>query len=125
MSEAKATLDEFLALFNAGTDVDAIVALFAPNAQFWGTTLPEFGTDHGVIRNYFASAFARRNGAAVTARITDSSIVAVSDDVVTALGRWEIERAGNINRLRFSVVLKRQDGRWLIVQFHSSPRPAT
>jgi uncharacterized protein (TIGR02246 family) len=125
MSEARATLDEFLALFNAGTDVDAIVALFAPDAQFWGTTMTEFGTDRSVIRNYFASAFARRNGATVTARITDSATAALSADAVTVLGRWEIERGDNVNRLRFSVVLKRQDGRWLIVQFHSSPRPAT
>ena len=123
MSEAKTTLEEFLALFNAGADVEAIVALFAPDAQFWGTTLPEYGTDRSVIRNYFAGAFARRGDATVTARITDSAMATLSSDVVTVLGRWEIERGGNINRLRFSIVLKRQEGRWLIFQFHSSPRP--
>lgn len=124
MNDAKATLDAFLALFNAGTDVEAVVALFAPNAQFWGTTLPEFGEGHGVIRTYFASAFSRRAGAVVTATVTDSSFVALSEEVAIVLGRWQIARSENLNRLRFSMVLNRQGGRWLIAQFHSSPRPA-
>lgn len=124
-TEAEATLSQFLTLFNAGTDVDAVVALFAADAQFWGTTMPEFGIGHDVIRGYFTSAFGRRGNAMVSASVTARTVQALSHDVVTILGRWQIARGDSISRLRFSVALHRNGGRWLIVQFHSSPRPAT
>lgn len=122
-AEAEATLDQFLALFNAGTDVEGIVALFAPDAPFWGTTLGEFGASTDIIRNYFTGAFGRRDGATVAARITDHATRLLSDDVVAVLGRWQIDRSDRVSLLRFSIVLQRTDGRWLIAQFHSSPRP--
>lgn len=123
-TEALATLAAFIRLFNEGRDVDAIVGLFAPDAQFWGTTLPEFGTETDTIGGYFASAFSRRAGASVTAAITGSDIQPVAPGVVAILGHWQIERADSVNRLRFSIVLAKRADRWLIVQFHSSPRPA-
>jgi ketosteroid isomerase-like protein len=122
-TEALSALATFIRLFNEGRDLDGILDLFSPDAQFWGTTQPEFGTDSGTIRQYFGSAFARRAGATVTASITGSDLQAVAADVVTVLGHWQIERGDSVNRLRFSLVMNNRDGRWLIVQFHSSPRP--
>ncbi len=121
--EALSTLTTFIRLFNDGKNPDAIVDLFTPDAQFWGTTLPDFGTDADIIKGYFAGAFIRRAGAKVTASVTGSDIQAVAPGVVTMLGHWQIERGDSINRLRFSIVLNKQNDRWLIAQFHSSPRP--
>ncbi len=122
--EALSTLTTFIRLFNEGKNPDAIVDLFTPDAQFWGTTRPDFGTDTDVIKDYFASAFIRRAGASVTASVTGSDIQAVAPGVVTMLGHWQIERSDSVNLLRFSLVLNKRNDRWLITQFHSSQRPS-
>jgi uncharacterized protein (TIGR02246 family) len=121
---AEQTVRNFIARFNEGDDADAITALFAPNAQFWGTLMPDLGEGVRPIRDYFAAAFARRMGHAV-ASITQISVNLLSDDTIAVAGRWQIARVDHVNKLRFSIVLNRQNGHWLIVQFHSSPRPTT
>lgn len=121
---AENTVRNFIALFNQGDDPDAVAALFAPNAQFWGTTMTELGEGTKTVRTYFAEAFARRMGH-VAAGITQISAMTLSETAVAIAGRWEIARSDRTNKLRFSMVLNRQDGRWLIAQFHSSRREET
>ena len=116
-------LQKFIAAFNAGSDVGEIIGLFAPDAEFWGTTMPELGTSSEAIRKYFAASFASRATTPATASILSSSTNAVSENVVLVAGRWQVERNGSAMQLRFTVVLQRRDGAWKIVQFHSSPRP--
>ena len=118
---AENTVRNFITLFNEGRDPDAIAALFAPNAQFWGTLSPELGEGTKPIRDYFADAFARRMGH-VAAGITQISAMTLADGTVAIAGRWEVARSDRVAKLRFSMVLNRQNGRWLIAQFHSSRR---
>lgn len=121
---AENTVRSFMALFNDGRDPDAIAALFASNAQFWGTTMTELGEGTKLVRAYFADAFARRMGH-VTAGITQISAMTLSETAVALAGRWEVARSDRVVKLRFSMVLHSRDGRWLIAQFHSSRREET
>lgn len=46
----------------------------------------------------------------------------LSDDAALAVGRWRVEREGDPVGGVFSLVLRRIDGRWVIVHDHTSKR---
>lgn len=121
--DAEAVMQRFIATFNAASNLDEIVGLFAPDAQFWGTNSPELGTNPDFIRKYFAESFARRSTAPVTASVVSSTITVASDNLVLISGRWQVAGSANVNHSRFSAVVANRGGRWLITQFHSSRRP--
>jgi hypothetical protein len=124
-ANAQAVADRFIASFVAG-DLDATVALFAPDALFWGTTMGELGTTPDRVHAYFSRAFAARATTPVrSASITDSAATVLSDDAVVMAGRWQVERPGVLSLNRFTMVMRRDGDDWKIAHFHSSPRPQT
>ena len=121
--EAQAVADKFISTFVAG-DLEGTVALYSPNAMFWGTVSPELGTSSDVLRKYFSDNYAARANVPLnSASITESSALVLSDDMVVVAGRWQTERPNALSLLRFTMVMHKKDGQWRIVHLHSSPRP--
>jgi uncharacterized protein (TIGR02246 family) len=121
--DAQAVADKFIAAFAAG-DLEATMALFAPDASFWGTVSPELGTTPAVARKYFTDNYAARAKVPLTgASITDGAALVLSDDTVVIAGRWQTERPTGASLLRYTFVVHKTAGQWRIVHLHSSPRP--
>ena len=105
-----------------------VAAMFAPDALFYGTQSPELVTSPEGVLQYFTRALNRPDTTLATP--LKMSAVALSDHIVLVSGMWGVERtldgkttAGS--PLRVSAVLQKRDDRWLVVQFHNSPRPTT
>ena len=123
-----ALYEKFLASFSAD-NTEAISALFAPDALFFGTGSAQLVTTPEGVRAYFSSL--RGRPADTRARSLSATAVALSDDVVLVSGLWEnmATQAGTLvvrGPLRMTMVVARRSGVWTIVQFHNSlqPKPA-
>ena len=119
-----AALQSWVEAFNS-RDPKRIVALYAPAAVFWGTTANTIATTPAQVWNYFKDA-----GQRPATRVTiDSSHVRLFGDVAVVSGAYTFAdvtdgERGNIRPARYSIVLQRIDGAWLIVDHHSSRVPA-
>lgn len=126
--DAQAVFDKFLTNFTAA-DMDGVVGLFWPDAQFWGTTLPNLATTPEAIREYFKPGLGTRKPNEAKATLSGPpSVLVLSDSVVLISGMWQIERVADGKPvvgapLRVSVVVTKRGDRWLMSQFHNSPRP--
>ena len=125
--DAQAAFEQFFPAFTFNNGA-AMSALFAPDAQFYGTSSRELVTQAAGVRAYFDSALKPR-GTSVKATLLTSTAKVLADNVVAIAGTWQIEREvegkSSVNGpLRISVVMQRRGERWLIAQFHNSPRPA-
>jgi uncharacterized protein (TIGR02246 family) len=124
--DALAVVDRWAAAF-AASDVDAIVALHAPEATFVGTSSTSVLTGHDAIRGYFERALLvdRPRGAALGERAV--TVVSPREVVVTGLDTTTRVRAGE--RIdtpgRVTFVVAKQGREWRIVHFHRSALPAT
>ena len=106
-----------------------VAAMFAPDAQFYGTLSPELvSTPNGVL-GYFTASLNRPDIAKATPLQISST--APSESVVLIAGSWTLDRTLNgkttsSGPLRFTAVVQKRDGSWLVVQFHNSrvPTPA-
>jgi hypothetical protein len=121
--EAEASVQKFVTSFNAANNLDELVGMFSPDAQFWGTISPELAVTPDDVRKYFSANFAARATAPQVASVGAHSVIPLSDDIVLIAGRWQVERGGKTIDLRFSSVLNKRNGHWLITQFHSSLSP--
>jgi uncharacterized protein (TIGR02246 family) len=124
--DAQAAFSKFFPAFVAHNQAE-VAAMFAPDAQFYGTSSPELVTKPEGVLQYFTAAL----DVPATLRATPLQVTstALSDDVVLIAGMWKVERTldGNtavVGPLRISAVLQKRNDRWLVVQFHNSPRPA-
>ena len=105
-------------------DPKRIVALYAPDAVFWGTTAKTIATNPEQVWAYFKDSGQRPN-----TRVTiDAEHVRVYGDVAIASGRYTFADVvdgvrGNIRPARFTFVFRRTGDRWLIVDHHSSRVP--
>jgi len=126
--DAQAVFDKFLAAFTAA-DVDGVVALFAPDALVWGTTMRELATTAQPVRQYFSNALGNLKPNQVTASAAGPyATMVLSDTSVLMSGMWQIERVVDGKPtagapLRVSLAVVKRGDRWLIAQFHNSPRP--
>ena len=100
--------------------------MFAPDAQFYGTLSPELVTTPGGVLQYFKTALDRPDIAlAIPLQVTST---AISESIVLIAGMWRVERTleGKTTvggPYRVTAVLKKRNDRWVVVQFHNSPRP--
>lgn len=124
--DAQAVFDKFLGDFSSG-DPDRVASNFAPEALFWGTNARDLITTHEGVRQYFADAFKRLPGAKATP-VGRVSAAVVAENVLAVSGVWQNERTINgkviVTQARNSVTLVKRDGRWMIISFANSPRPA-
>ena len=125
--DAQAAFEKFFPTFVQG-NCEGVASLFAPDAQFYGTQSRELVTAHEGVREYFATALCK-NPAPVKAVPLGAKSQALSDSVVLISGSWQSERTvdGKLvvgGPFRTTAVMQKRGDRWLIVQFHNSPRPA-
>lgn len=124
--EAQAAYESFFPAFAVGNQ-QAVAALFAPDAQFYGTLTPEVVTTPDAVLQYFTRSLS--GPATVKAESLGSASLVISDHVVAIAGKWRLERTVDgkttpFGPFRITTVLARRGDRWQIVQFHNSPLPA-
>ena len=86
--DALAVLDKWAKAF-AASDVDAIVALYAPDALFMGTGSKTVVKDPAAIRKYFEDAILTRRPRA--APISSSEVMVLSDGAVLVTGLNQLD----------------------------------
>jgi uncharacterized protein (TIGR02246 family) len=125
--DAQEAFSKFFPAFAARNQAN-VAAMFAPDAQFYGTLSTDLVTKPEGVLQYFTVALDRPDEAKATPLQLTSK--ALSENVVLVAGAWKLERTLDGKTtvggpFRVSAVLEKRDGRWLVVQFHNSPRPAT
>ncbi|MEO0315093.1 MAG: SnoaL-like domain [Pseudomonadota bacterium] len=107
-------------------DLDAVVATFAHDASFFGTSTQTLVNASDGIRDYFDVVL--RNYAPLSAALGQITVSELSSSsaVVTGYDQWRLTIEGkqveSIGRLSIAIALR--DGHWQIVSFHRSAIPA-
>lgn len=121
--DVEATTHAWVAAYDS-RDPENILALYANDAVFWGTTSPTLRDAPDEVRDYFKNMASRPH-----ARVEiGEHRVRVFGDVAINTGFYTFSdvRDGEATTFpaRFSFVYRKQDnGRWLIVDHHSSAIP--
>ena len=106
-------------------DLEAIVAIFAPDASFFGTSTQTMVSSSEGIRQYFDVVL--KNYAPLRAALGSVTVSELSPDsaVITGYDRWQVtlngESVEGIGRLSVAVALR--DDHWRIISFHRSVMP--
>jgi uncharacterized protein (TIGR02246 family) len=106
-------------------DAERVVALYDPEGVLWGTISPTLRDSPAAIRDYFkvlATVPPEFKGSLGEQRIRVYGDIAINTGSYT----FSSVRDGKPTSLpaRFSFVYRNRDGRWLIVDHHSSAVPA-
>jgi uncharacterized protein (TIGR02246 family) len=121
--EANAALDRFSAAYSAN-DVEALVKLYAPNAILMGTNSPVISDGRDAVRTYFTNL--KLAGSGNKNEIQERRTIVVNDSAVVVTGFYQFIRMSDGKPVpgpaRFTVLLTKVDGQWLIAHHHSSPR---
>lgn len=108
----------------ASWDADAVSALYHRDAQMFGS-LPDLFRGVAGVRRYFASFEAD----GVIATFDNRAVRRLDAGMIVASGyvAFRVTAADKPSLLsyRFSFVLRREDGEWLILLHHASPVPET
>lgn len=120
--EANAVIDQWSATYSAN-DRDALVGLYAPDAILLGTTSPVISEGAEGIRKYFQElpGSGRKN------TIVERRTIVLSETSVVGTGFYNFARTTENDTprpSRFTMVVTKRDGRWMIVHHHSSPLSA-
>jgi len=124
--DAQAAFSRFFPAFVARNQVE-VAAMFESDGQFYGTISPELVTKPEDVLQYFKGALDRPDIAqAIPLQLTST---ALSDSVVAIAGSWKLDRTldgktTSSGPFRLTAVLQKRNDRWLVVQFHNSPRPS-
>lgn len=123
-ANARSTVQAWADAINRN-DLDAIVANFAGDASFFGTSTKTLVKSSDGIRQYFEAVFARFAPLSVELGELTVSELAPGSAVVTGYDKWKVTLAGKpaegVGRLSIAVALR--DGQWRIVGFHRSAMP--
>ena len=118
--EASAIVDKWSATYSAN-DRNELVKLYTPDALLFGTTEknPVRGTEG--IREYFVALDkgGRRN------TILDKNVFVLDDNAVVVAGFYDFARKDQDYKprpSRFTMLVVKRDGKWMIAHHHSSPR---
>jgi uncharacterized protein (TIGR02246 family) len=121
--EASAIVDQWSATYSAN-DRDALVKLYAPDALLLGTTDQVATRGTAAIREYFVALEkgGRKN------IIKEKEVIVLGPEAAVVAGFYDFARKEQNYEprpSRFTMVIVKRDGRWLIAHHHSSPRAAT
>ena len=104
-------------------DLEGLLRLYDAGAVFWGTSSATLRDTPEAIRDYFKGV----PGSRMIVKVGDSR-VRVLGEVAVATGHYTFvdQRDGKevARPARFSFTYRLRDGRWLIVDHHSSAVPA-
>ena len=122
--EASATIDRWSAAYTAN-DIDTIVKLYASDALLHGTSSPTLNAGTAAIRSYFG----RLPGSGNKVTIKERRMIALGESAAVGVGFYEfvsLQDGKPVARpARFTMVVVKRGGDWLIAHHHSSalPRP--
>lgn len=110
----------------ATLDGSKSAALYASDAQLWGTLAVEKAVGQDAIRAYFDSG--RQQSRSRWVVVGDHETRVYGTTAVSS-GRYDfhnvqLDGTPTVRRARFSLTFVYRDGRWLIVDHHSSEVPA-
>ncbi|HEX4985254.1 MAG TPA: DUF4440 domain-containing protein [Burkholderiales bacterium] len=118
--QVAAATREWIDTFNT-RDAQRISALYAPDAILWGTVSRTIRTTHGEILEYFAESSARRPDLRM---VLGEYHVQVYGDIASNSGYYAshnpVDGKDVVVPMRFTFTYRREGGRWLIVNHHSS-----
>jgi uncharacterized protein (TIGR02246 family) len=119
--DANTVIDRWSAAYSAN-DVDAVVKNYRPDAILLGTTSPVLSQGTEAIRSYFSAIKGSGNKNTIGERHT----MVLSDNAVLVTGFYEFTRMKGGQPVpdpsRFTMLLIKDGGEWLIAHHHSSPR---
>jgi uncharacterized protein (TIGR02246 family) len=118
--EANAVIDRWSATYSAN-DRDALVKIYTPDAILLGTTSPIVSKGTDGLQKYFEALPGSGRKNAITERYT----IVLNDDAVVGAGLYTFSRAAENDTprpSRFTMLVVRRDGKWMIAHHHSSPR---
>lgn len=121
--DANALLDQWAATYSAN-DREALVGLYTPDAVLLGTTSPVMSEGTEQIRIYFKDLAGSGRKNAIVERRT----IVLDENAVVSLGFYNFARASEVDvprPSRFTMLIVKRDGRWMIQHHHSSPKAAT
>ena len=114
--EATALRAQWEKAFNAW-NFDQLVALYAEDAQFFGST-PQLNTGRDSIRAYFSKLPA----GAWNARMGEHAVTSIGSGVLLSAGFVDFTHDGKALPYRLTFVLVKRGETWLIAQHHASPK---
>jgi uncharacterized protein (TIGR02246 family) len=119
--EANAVIDRWSAAYSSN-DPEAVVKNYRPDAILLGTASPVMSEGTDAIRVYFSPLKGSGNKNTIGERRT----LVLSDNAVVVTGFYVFTRVKEGKPVpspaRFSMLLFKHDGEWLIAHHHSSPR---
>ena len=119
--EANAVIDRWSAAYSSN-DPEAVARNYRPDAILLGTESPVLSQGTEAIRVYFSNLKGSGNKNAIGERHT----MVLSDNVVIVTGFYDFTRMKDGQPVagpsRFTMLLIKHDGEWLIAHHHSSPR---
>ncbi len=122
-TQVKAATAAWVAAYNS-RDPARIAALYDRDAVLWGTAAPVIRKTPEGIADYFKNAGKRPN-ARVT--IVEENVRVIGDAAVSS-GAYTfsdvVDGKANDRPARYSFVYRYRDGKWMIVDHHSSRMPA-
>ena len=120
--EAGAVIERWVAAFSAN-EADTVVKLYTTDATLLGTVSPILSEGTEAIGGYFS----RLPGSGFKVVLGERRLVVLSDAAVLGTGFYEFSRMQDgktvLTPARFSIVVGKRGGEWLIVHHHSSARP--
>jgi uncharacterized protein (TIGR02246 family) len=122
--DVAAATEAWIAAMNSH-DPERVVVLYDPEAVLWGTRSPTLRDNPATVREYFN--ILRTVPPSYKAVIGEQRIRVYGDTAINSgLYTFSEDREGkSISRpARFSFVYRNRDGRWLIVDHHSSVVPS-
>lgn len=109
---------------STAADPSKIVSLYAKDAVLWGTISPTIRATPALINDYFVNALTKLPKLTV---VFKDPLIRVYGDVALNSGDYTFtyEKDGQMVNLpaRYSFALVKRDGKWLIVDHHSSGTP--
>ncbi len=106
-------------------DLDAIVAIFAPDASFFGTSTQALVSSSEGIRQYFDAVLKNYVPLKVALGLVTISELSPDSAVITGYDKWQVtlngESVEGMGRLSVAVALR--DDHWRIISFHRSAMP--
>jgi uncharacterized protein (TIGR02246 family) len=121
-ADVEAATQRWIGAFNHKS-TDDIVALYAPDAVFFGTSSPLLRDSPAMVRDYFKALATLGDSTIATGdhRVQLMGDVAVSSGYYT---RTSHENGKAVESpARFTFVYARRGGQWLIIAHHSSALP--
>ncbi|WP_181832876.1 SgcJ/EcaC family oxidoreductase [Bosea caraganae] len=123
--DAFAVIQNWATAFNA-SDIDKIIAAYTPEASVHGTTANSLAVGKDALRAYFGPAARSRNQVKLAQDGSEATTM-LGDGQVVVAGFYEFSGTRPDGQAftapaRYTFVLVKQDGAWLIAHQHSSPR---